>query len=186
MFNFFKPAEPDPKQVARQLYEKVTALSSDSHDARSARLRVGMLIRAHVDKTFVNGAEQTAAWQEKVALAVVQGEEKPPLPQASEYLDIKSGSKPVCIYLPMEYAEAFFEMGARYQRTQMDARQAILEAQALMDRICFQDLQLETPFEVLKFLREELEHEAPAPTDPRSAVPTGMGQAGIGLQGAAG
>ena len=186
MFNFFKPAEPDPKQLARQLYEKVTGLSSDSHDARSARLRVGMLIRAHVDKTFVNGAEQTAAWQEKVALAVVQGEEKPPLPQASEYQDIKSGSKPVCVYLPMEYAEAFFEMGARYQRTQIDAQQAILEAQSLMDRICYQDLQLETPFEVLQFLREEVEQEVPAEPAPLTAAPAARTQAGMGLQGAAG
>lgn len=181
MFNFFKPAEPDPKQVARQLYEKVTTLSSDSHDARSARLRVGMLIRAHVDKTFISGAEQTAAWQEKVALAVVQGEEKPLLPQASEYQDIKSGSKPVCVYLPMEYAEAFFEMGARYQRTQIDARQAILEAQSLMDKICFQDLQLETPFEVLQFLREELQQEASPEVAARTAA---LGAAGMGLQGA--
>jgi len=181
MFNFLKPAEPDPKQVARQLYEKVTTLSSDSHDSRSARLRVGMLIRAHVDKTFVSGAEQTAAWQEKVAVAVVNGEDKPPLPQASEYQDIKSGSKTVCVYLPQEYAECFFEIGARYQRMQIDARQAILEAQTLMDRICYQDLQLETPFEVLQFLREELPQDVPA-----EAATQPVGAAGLGLQGSAG
>lgn len=159
LFSFFKSAEPDPKQTAQQLYEKVTGLSSDSHDARSARLRMGMLIRAHVDKTFVAGAEQTAAWQERVAQAVVNGEEKPPLPQASEYQDVKSGSKNVCVYLPLEEAQAFFDMGARYQRMQLNARQAIQEAQTLMDRVCFQDLKLESPFEVLQFLREELTPE---------------------------
>ena len=163
MFNFFKAAEPDPKQTAQQLYEKVTSMTSDSHESRNARLRMGMLIRAHIDKTFVAGAQQTAAWQEKVAQAAVDGEEKPPPPQATEYQDIKSGSKVVCVYLPLEESQAFFDMGARYQRMQLDARQAIKEAQALMDRICFQDLQLETPFEVLQFLREELQQEMDEP-----------------------
>ncbi len=167
MFSFFKPAEPDPKETARSLYDKVTGLSSDSHESRSARLRMGMLIRAHIDKTFVAGAEQTAAWQERVAQAIVNGEEKPPLPQASEFQDIKSGSKSVCVYLPVEEAQAFFDMGARYQRMQLDARQAIREAQDRMDRICFQDLKLETPFEVLQFLREELQQDEDTGEDPR-------------------
>ena len=157
MFSFFKTAEPDPKQTARELYDKVIGLSSDSHDARSARLRLGMLIRAHVDKTFVAGAEQTAQWQEQVAQAIVSGEEKPPLPQASEYQQVKSGSKNVWVYLPQEDADAFFALGMRYQRVEIDARQAIAEAQAIMDRICFQDLQLETPFEILQFLRAEVQ-----------------------------
>lgn len=171
MFNLFK-SEPDPKQTARELYDKVLGLSKDSHDARSARLRIGMMIRAFVDKTFVDGAEKTAEWQEEVAQAVVNGEEKPPLPEASEFQEIKSGSKMVWVYLPIEYAQAFFDLGARYQRVQIQARQAIQQAQSLMDKICFQDLQLETPFEVLQFLREELKREEeaqgidPDPSDP--------------------
>lgn len=176
MFNFFKTAEPDPKQTARELYDKVIGLSSDSHDARSARLRLGMLIRAHVDKTFVAGAEQTALWQEQVAKAIVSGEEKPPLPQASPYQQVKSGSKNVWVYLPQEDADAFFALGVRYQRVELSAEQAISQAQSLMDRICFQDLQLETPFEILQFLRAEIQAEAgpgqsPAP-DPEASPAT--------------
>lgn len=174
MLRFFKSAEPDPRQTARELFEKVAGLSSDAHDARSARLGLGMMIRAFVDKTFVAGAEQTAAWQEAVAVAIVQGEEKPPMPQASEYQNIKSGRKSVWVYLPMEEAQAFFLMGARYQRMQIDARQAIAEAQALMDRICHQDLKLETPFEVLQFLRQEL--QAQDAQEPPDAPASGPGQ----------
>ena len=40
MFSFFKPAEPDPKQTAKQLFDKVLGLNSDSHEARNARLRL--------------------------------------------------------------------------------------------------------------------------------------------------
>ena len=97
MFRFFKASEPDPRQTAQQLYEKVTSMSADSHESRNARLRMGMLIRTHIDKTFVAGAEQTASWQERAARAAVNGEEKPALPQATEFQDIKSGSKTVCV-----------------------------------------------------------------------------------------
>ena len=159
MFSFFKSAEPDPKPLAKALFEKVTATTSDTHEARNARLRMGMLIRAHVDKTFVAGAEQTAVWQERVAKAIVEGEDKPEPPKASEYQDIKSGSKSVWVYLPFEEASFFFELGARYQRMQVDASEAVKQAQTLMDRICFQDLKLETPFTVLQFLRDEIERE---------------------------
>lgn len=163
MFNFFKLSEPDPKQTAKQLFDKVMGLTSDSHEARNARLRLGMLIRAHADKTFVAGAEQTALWQEQVAQAIVNGEEKPPLPQAVEYQEVKSGAKSTWVYLPLEYGDRFFDLGARYQRTQLDAQQAISEAQALMDRICFQELHLETPFQVLQFLRDELAEQNAQP-----------------------
>lgn len=161
MFSFFKPAEPDPKPLAKELFEKVTAMKSESHEVRNARLRLGMLIRAHVDKTFVAGAEQTANWQERVAQAIVDGEDKPEPPKASEYQEVKSGSKSVWVYLPIEEASFFFELGARYQRMQMDAYEAVKQAQTLMDRICFQDLKLETPFSVLQFLRDEIEREQP-------------------------
>ena len=164
MFSFFKSAEPDPKPLAKELFEKVTATKSDTQEARNARLRLGMLIRAHVDKTFVAGAEQTAIWQERVAQAIVEGEEKPEPPKASAYQEIKSGSKSVWVYLPLEEASFFFELGARYQRMQMDAYEAVKQAQTLMDRICFQDLKLETPFSVLQFLRDEIEREQPQET----------------------
>lgn len=172
MFSFFKPAEPDPKQTAKQLFDKVLGLNSDSHEARNARLRLGMLIRAHVDKTFVAGAEQTALWQEQVAQAIVKGEEKPPMPQAGEYQEIKSGNKSTWVYLPLEYGDRFFDLGARYQRTQLDAKQAISEAQALMDRICFQELNLETPFQVLQFLRDELAEQSAQALDGEPEEPS--------------
>ena len=40
MFSFFKPAEPDPKPLAKELFEKVTAMKSESHEVRNARSRI--------------------------------------------------------------------------------------------------------------------------------------------------
>lgn len=178
MFRFFKAKEADPQQQAKLLFEKVTALTSKGHEARTARLRMGMLLRAFADKAFIAGAQQAAEWQDAAALALAQGLEKPPLPQASAYQQIKSGDKLIWVYLPLPQAQAFFDLGIRYQCTQINAHTAIAQAQAWMDRICQLDLQLETPFEVLLFLRQELKEKAAqdacaVPTEDGAAAPSG-------------
>ena len=84
MFSIFtsKPVVEDKKGMAREAYEKVASLRSDSREARSARLRMGLLCRAHIDKTFIDGAEQMADWQELANAAVARGQELPPAPEA--------------------------------------------------------------------------------------------------------
>lgn len=157
MLKFFKSSETDEKDEARQLFEKVAGSKGHSRELRSARIRMGLLLRAHIDKTFVAGAEQTASYQELVALAIVNGQEKPPQPEASEFQQVKSGDRNIWVYLPMEYAEQIFTLGARYQRTEVDARQAIDAVQAVMDMICRFELKLDEPFKALQFLREEVQ-----------------------------
>ena len=53
MLKFFKNSETDEKDEARQLFEKVAGSRNDSRELRSARIRMGLLLRAHIDKTFV-------------------------------------------------------------------------------------------------------------------------------------
>ncbi len=157
MLKFFKGSDKDEKEEARQLFEKVAGSRGDSRELRSARIRMGLLLRTHIDKTFVAGAEQTSSYQELVALAIVNGQEKPPLPEASEFQQVKSGDRNIWVYLPMEYAEQVFMLGARYQRTEIDARQAVDAVQAVMDMICRFELKLDEPFKALQFLRDELQ-----------------------------
>lgn len=157
MLRFFKGSDTDEKDEARQLFEKVAGSRGDSRELRSARIRMGLLLRAHIDKTFVAGAEQTASFQDLVALAIVNGQEKPPLPEAGEFQQVKSGDRNIWVYLPMEYAEQIFNLGSRYQRTEIDARQAVDAVQAVMDMICRFELKLDEPFKVLQFLRDELQ-----------------------------
>ena len=69
MFNLFNRNNPaDEMKRAVAAYEKVTSIESDSREARSLRMRMGMLCRAHLDKTFIAGAEQT----ERVTLERIQ------------------------------------------------------------------------------------------------------------------
>ena len=143
-------------QKAQALFEKVTASKSDSREARSLRIRMGLLCRAHLDKSFVTGAEQMAAWQELAALAIANGKEKPPQPEPSLFQKIKAGEDEIYVYLPEEYAHEAYLLGARYQRAEIPAIQAIDTMQGLANQICLYELKLAEPFQVLQFLRDEL------------------------------
>jgi len=60
MFKIFKKPDEDERGRAVAAYEKAVSLTSDGHEARSLRLRLSMLCRAHLDKTFVAGAQAAA------------------------------------------------------------------------------------------------------------------------------
>jgi len=177
-FNKNTPAEEMKRAVAA--YEKVVSLKSDTHDARIVRMRMGMLCRAHLDKTFIAGAEQTALWQEQANLALLEGKPAPDLPAPSKFQKIRAGEADIYVYLPEEHAAEAFGLGARYQKMEITAPKAIEAMQALANQISYYDLRLKEPFQVMNFLREELaSQEAPesgeeasssTPTDPEAAV----------------
>lgn len=157
MFSIFSPKNPDDEmKKAQALFDKVTSTKSDSREARGMRIRMGLMCRAHLDKSFVTGAEQTASWQELAALAIANGKDKPPLPEPSVFQKIKAGENDIYVYLPEEYAHEAFNLGARYQRAEIPALQAIETMQGLANQICLYELRLAEPFQVLQFLRDEL------------------------------
>ena len=162
VFNLFKKPEEDDRERAVAAYEKVVSLESDGHEARSMRLRLSMLCRAHLDKTFVAGAQQTEAFELATALAIQQGKAKPEPPQAPLFQKVKSTTGDVLVYLPKPFAEEAFALGMLYQKTEINAEQAIAAAQRLADRICYDALKLTTPFVALQFLRDEMAAEAEA------------------------
>ena len=162
MFNLFKKPEEDERTRAVATYEKATSLTSDGHEARSLRLRLGMLCRAHLDKTFVAGAQQMESYELACALAIQQAKPPPDPPEAPLFQKVKSSTGEVQVYLPKEYADEAFAIGMLYQKTELNAEQAIAAAQRLADRISYDALQLTSAFVALQFLRDELAAEAEA------------------------
>ena len=161
MFNLFNRNNPaDEMKRAVAAFEKVTSLDSDSREARRLRMRMGMLCRAHLDKTFIAGAEQTAAWQEHASMSLRAGKPVPDAPTPSKFQKIRTGDSDVYAYLPEEYVTEAFGLGARYQKAELPAVKAIEAMQALANQISYYDLRLEEPFQALNFLREELAAEA--------------------------
>ena len=169
MFFFNRNSPEDEMKRAKAAYEKVISLTEDTREARSMKMRMGLLCRAHVDKTFVAGAELTAAWQDKAALALANREPLPEEPQAPRFQKIKSGETEVYVYMPDEFVNDIFSLGAKYQRTQITAQQAIDAVQNIVNQLCRYELGLEEPFQALTFLREELEAQAKAEEEARQA-----------------
>ena len=157
LFSIFSPKNPDEEmRKAQALFEKIVSTQSDSREARNIRVRMGLLCRAHLDKSFVTGAEQMASWQELAALALANGKDKPPLPEPSVFQKIKAGENEIYVYLPEEYAHEAFMLGGRYQRAEIPALKAIETMQGLANVISHYELKLAEPFQVLQFLRDEL------------------------------
>ena len=166
MFSIFSRNNPaDEMKRAVAAFEKVASLESDSRDARSLRMRMGMLCRAHLDKTFIAGAEQTASWQELASLAISSGKPAPEVPVASKFQKIRAGESDIYTYLPEEYVNEAFGIGARYQRAELSAQKAIEAMQALANQISYYELRLPEPFQALGFLRDELAAEGKAEGD---------------------
>ena len=154
IFNRNSPADEMKRAVAA--FEKVVSLDADTREARSLRMRMGMLCRAHLDKTFIAGAEQTAAWQELASLSIAAGKTVPELPVPSKFQKIRAGESDIYAYLPEDVVTEAFAMGARYQKMELSAQKAIEAMQALANQISYYDLRLQEPFQVLSFLRDEL------------------------------
>lgn len=158
MFSIFKGAESPEvlKKRAKQAYEKVVESSADTFEANRMRRGMALLCCAQLDKTFISGAERTADWQQMAAFAVAKSEEPPPLPKADCYQKIRSGKTDIWSYLPAEFADTAFMLGAKYQRTELNSEQAITAMQQLADNVCLSEIGLGFEIVVLKFLRQEL------------------------------
>jgi hypothetical protein len=170
IFDLFARNKPvDDMRRAEAAYEKVASLKGDSHEARSLRLRMGLICRAHLDKTFVAGAEQTAAWEELARTALIQGVPMPEAPKPSKFQKIRSGDTEIYAFLPEEFVNEAFALGSRYQRTELSAPKAIEAMQALAHQISHYELRLPEPFQVLDFLREELAAQAALEEEAQSA-----------------
>lgn len=151
------------KQQAKQDFEKVTSLKGDGRTERSLRARMAMLVRAHADKTFVDGAERTAAYQDVLMAALAAGRPVPEEPQPVTYQQIEtSEGKTVWVYLPNEYTEQFFQLGRRYQRVDITAEAAIESAQNLLGQISRFEFRLGHELIALAFLRDEIGQDAAA------------------------
>ena len=151
----FGGAQKEEMLKAKQEYEKACKSTGDTRPEVAARIRVGLRCRAVLDKTFIEGAEKTADYTERSMLALASGDEKPKPPAATSFQTIKTVNGEILAYIPLEYAEEVFKIGAAFQLEEVSAEQAIELAQVVADEIS-EDIHLEPPIQALGFLREEL------------------------------
>ena len=147
----------DSKVKAKEEYEKATALTGSSREVLGERMRMGLRARAHLDKSFIEGAEKFERYDEICLQATALGRDKPPPPKVTMFQTVKSINGEIRTYIPEEIAEQAFKLGAQYQLTKIDAKTAIDLCQNLMDTLAF-ELNLDDKLSALGFLREEISY----------------------------
>lgn len=163
----------EARAAAKAEYEDALNADVASRVGRALAVRAGARAKAHLDKTFISGADKAVAYDTARALALAQGEERPEPPRADAYQTIKSVKGEILVFMPSHFAEKVFRLGMQYQLTEISAEEAIAGAQEVAD-IVSRELQLEQPFVALEFLRAELAEEEgkASPTeDPEAPAP---------------
>ncbi|MBT7374702.1 MAG: hypothetical protein HN817_02100, partial [Porticoccaceae bacterium] len=144
---------------AKSSYYKAADLSGVSRESRIYKSRIAGRCRAHLDKVFVEGAEQAEAYQEACLKAASEGHEVPPMPEPKPFQVIKTQNESIYTYVPSEFAKEMYALGNMYQSASVGPSETLKIAQELAERVSF-DLGLEEPFTALQFLRDELEDAA--------------------------
>lgn len=154
-----KPSKRDEaRATAKAEYEEALNADVASRVGRALAVRAGARAKAHLDKTFISGADKAVAYDTARALALAQGDERPEPPRADAYQTIKSVKGDIVVFMPTHFAEKVFRLGMQYQLTEISAEEAVAGAQEVAD-ILSRELQLEQPFVALEFLRAELASE---------------------------
>ena len=61
---FNKTDQNELESKSKKEYEKATELDGDTREIRSYKIRIALRARAHLDKTFIEGAEKMAKHSE--------------------------------------------------------------------------------------------------------------------------
>ena len=152
---FGKSDKNSLESKSKKEYEKAVELDGDTREIRSYKIKIALRARAHLDKTFIEGAEKIAKHSEACLRAVAAGSEKPDPPTPTCFQKVRSANGEIVAYIPEDYLEQAFKIGSKYQLTEFNANQAIDFMQKIMDNIS-SDFGLHDTFTVLQFLRDEI------------------------------
>jgi len=148
-------------KAAQAAYLKAKKGNPQSREDRSLKVRIALRSRAHLDKTFIDGAKKTEIFQEAMMQAIASESEKPNPPKGNPYQLVKTVNGEVFAYIPQSFVDEMFLLGGKYQTMQLNAEGAVEAAQIIANRV-YDDLGLDDTFEALGFLREELSGEKPS------------------------
>lgn len=165
MFSLFFDQSEKQLEKAKSDFEYARNLEGDSREKRAVRVRAAMRCKLVLDKIFIEAAQMEAMFQEESMIAAAAGEAAPKkLEETAKesicYQVIKSLNGLVISYVPQPYAAEMAELGAKFEKGEINARQAIELSQKIADRLADElkmDLYLIQPIEPLSFMREKLD-----------------------------
>ena len=115
--------------------------------------RIAMRAKGNLDKIFVQGARAEEKRQQDLAKAVKEGKKSMPQREKHDgYNSLKGTTGVVLSWVPEEYADRMFNLGADYQIQEKSARQCIAVADELAEKLMV-ELQTLQKIELLNLLR---------------------------------
>ena len=141
--------EKKQKQAAKAFYARMSTIKGDPREVRKLRSLISARITAFIDSTFIDGAKQTEAIQ-NASEGIFSGLEM----RSAAYKNVKTIGGVVCVYLPSEYTNYFFELGSLYQRGSLTINQVLEFADEMCDALSTA-LNLDRNIEAVGFLRSD-------------------------------
>ena len=143
--------EKKQKQAAKSFYARMPKIKGDPREVRKLRSLISARITAFIDSTFIDGARDTEALQNSNE-GIFSGLEM----RSAPYKNVKTIGGMVCVYLPSEYTNYFFELGSLYQRGSLTINQVIEFADEMCAALSI-ELNLDRNIEALAFLRSDVD-----------------------------
>ncbi|UVW35141.1 hypothetical protein NYF23_00705 [SAR92 clade bacterium H455] len=153
---------------AKASYIKAASMSGLTREARIFKARIAGRSKAHLDKVFIEGAEQSEAFQEACLAALSDGRERPAMPDPQPFQTVQTKTETVYTYVPAEFAKEMYALGSLYQAVSISLNEALKLAQEVADKVSY-DIGIEEPFVAVQFLRDELEESLSATEEGESA-----------------
>lgn len=147
-----------PQALARKNYEEICRLRGNDEIVSAVRRRMGLKCCTALDRAFICGFEKTALHLEQMRMAETHGLTPPPAPVAGEFQEIVLDGVKVIAYAPLNFMQAMYQLGERYQADELTAEQAIAFSQPIAHKLAA-ELCLPAPFLALSFLRKLLQAE---------------------------
>ena len=149
-------ASKDENEIAnaKTEFESACAETHEDKKSRANRIKIGLRCRAVIYTLFIEGAKEFEKFHKEKLEAIWEEKDPPKEPKPNNYQIIKSSQGDVVGYIPIEYAQAVYDIASDFQKKDISKEHAINLTQIVADNICNM-LSLETSFNVLDFLREE-------------------------------
>jgi hypothetical protein len=138
LLSWLGSAKAKDRDSAKSGFEKAVSSSGDSKELRALRIRVALRSKTGLDIIFRKAMKAIASHEEEVMIATAGGESPPPTPAADDETCFQSMSTvngPVTIYIPLDFATRFFDLGVRYQQKEIDTQSALAEGQEIANEL---------------------------------------------------
>ena len=152
---FFNKSSKDLEEQAEADFEEAKREKLTEKN-RAFKMKIAHRTRAHIDLTFIEGAQKLGKYHQANLTAIAQQLEGPERPSYTPFQKIKTLDSEVIAYLPNFEAQQIFDLGGKYQIQKINVSEALTAVQSIADTI-FHDFDISVSLSTLGFLRDEIE-----------------------------